>query len=65
MGILHRDITHSNVLIGIKGFESEDGERGVIIDLDMAIKNRRPVLDICKDFRTVCDRFPSLVVYGH
>ena len=53
MGILHRDITFNNILIGIKGFESEDGERGVLIDLDMAIENVRPILDICKDFRTV------------
>jgi hypothetical protein len=53
MGILHRDITFNNILIGVKGFESEDGERGVLIDLDMAIENVRPILDICKDFRTV------------
>ncbi|RXW19743.1 hypothetical protein EST38_g6120 [Candolleomyces aberdarensis] len=50
-GILHRDITYNNVLIGIKGFESEDGERGIIIDLDMALGSR-PIADICKDFRT-------------
>ncbi|RXW14933.1 hypothetical protein EST38_g10927 [Candolleomyces aberdarensis] len=62
IGILHRDITHSNILIGIKGFESEDGERGVIIDLDMAIKNRRPILDICKDFRTGTLMFQSIMV---
>ncbi|KAJ2922763.1 hypothetical protein H1R20_g14321, partial [Candolleomyces eurysporus] len=54
-GILHRDITHNNVLIGAQGFESEDGERGVIIDLDMAIENLCPILDICKDFRTIWD----------
>ncbi|RXW16169.1 hypothetical protein EST38_g9687 [Candolleomyces aberdarensis] len=62
MGILHRDITFNNILIGNKGFESEDGERGVIIDLDMAIENIRPILDICKDFRTGTIMFQSITV---
>ncbi|KAJ2915683.1 hypothetical protein MD484_g4716, partial [Candolleomyces efflorescens] len=62
MGILHRDITFNNILIGIRGFESEDGERGVLIDLDMAIENVRPILDICKDFRSGTTMFQPIMV---
>ncbi|KAG2008658.1 other/FunK1 protein kinase [Coprinopsis cinerea AmutBmut pab1-1] len=36
-GILHRDISVGNILLGLKGSRSRKGFRGVLIDLDKAI----------------------------
>ncbi|TEB14487.1 hypothetical protein FA13DRAFT_1823267 [Coprinellus micaceus] len=35
--ILHRDISHNNILLGLDG--ASDGDRGVLIDLEMAFRS--------------------------
>ena len=51
-GILHRDVSINNVLIGRSNAEA--GNRGVLIDLDMAIRLNRTESLAGVDFRTVC-----------
>ncbi|KAJ2914300.1 hypothetical protein MD484_g6107, partial [Candolleomyces efflorescens] len=36
-GLFHRDICHNNVLIGMHGIQAKIGERGMLMDFDMAI----------------------------
>ena len=43
-GILHRDISVNNILIGKPGVLSQN--RGIIVDLDMAIKSDRTNSDV-------------------
>ena len=50
-GILHRDVSANNVLIGKPG--AEVGNRGVLIDMDMAILIDRMESLASVDFRTV------------
>ena len=50
-GILHRDVSTHNILIGRPG--SLEGFRGVIIDLDLAIFTSRKHSCWGADFRTV------------
>ncbi|KAJ2925060.1 hypothetical protein H1R20_g12036, partial [Candolleomyces eurysporus] len=47
-GIFHRDICPENILLGF----NDEGWRGVLIDLGMAIKTKRPISDICEDFKS-------------
>jgi serine/threonine protein kinase len=59
-GILHRDISVNNVLIGKPG--AEVGNRGVVIDLDMAIRLERTESLASVDFRTGTRAFQSISV---
>lgn len=52
-GILHRDISLENILLGKPN--AEVGNRGVLIDLDMAIKVDRQTNLSGSQFRTVCN----------
>ena len=49
--ILHRDISHNNILIGAKG--SGDGNRGILIDLDMAFRATDEQPAVTADFNVV------------
>jgi serine/threonine protein kinase len=51
-GILHRDISVNNILLGVNGSDSEEGWRGVLIDFDMAIFISRLEF-LSKEVRTV------------
>ena len=50
-GILHRDISVNNILVGQPN--AKPGNRGVLIDLDMAIRLDRTDTLATVDFRTV------------
>ncbi|KIM49614.1 hypothetical protein M413DRAFT_35636, partial [Hebeloma cylindrosporum] len=58
--ILHRDVSINNILIGIPG--AEEGWRGVLIDLDMAIWLDRAASLAEADFRTGTRAFQSVRV---
>ena len=49
--ILHRDISHNNVLIGNDG--AKEGSRGVLIDLDMACRALDPNSNVTTDHEIV------------
>ncbi|RXW14934.1 hypothetical protein EST38_g10926 [Candolleomyces aberdarensis] len=55
--IIHRDISPNNILFGL-----DEGERGVLIDLDLALKSLGPLSEIPVDFRTGTRTFQSLMV---
>ncbi|KAF5339124.1 hypothetical protein D9611_011173 [Ephemerocybe angulata] len=57
--VLHRDISMQNVLIGPS---AEPGRRGVIIDLDMAVKIDRKPSEISADPRTGTRQYQSMAV---
>ncbi|TRM70356.1 hypothetical protein BD626DRAFT_544765 [Schizophyllum amplum] len=64
--ILHRDVSISNILMGDE--DAEDGWKGVIIDLDMAISLNRQSSNVGVDFRTGTRAYQSLHVlnsYGY
>ena len=50
-GILHRDISINNILLGNEG--AKPGNRGLVIDLDMGIWINRTTSLAGADFRTV------------
>ena len=50
-GILHRDISINNILLGNRG--AKPGNRGLVIDLDMGIWINRTTSLAGADFRTV------------
>ena len=50
-GILHRDISINNILLGNQG--AKPGNRGLVIDLDMGIWINRTTSLAGADFRTV------------
>ena len=52
-GILHRDISINNILLGNEG--AKPGNRGLVIDLDMGIWINRTTSLAGADFRTVRD----------
>ncbi|KAL1664074.1 hypothetical protein GGF50DRAFT_55590 [Schizophyllum commune] len=58
--ILHRDVSIQNILLGRPG--AEDGWRGVLIDLDMAICLYRQTSDANVDFRTGTRAYQSVQV---
>ncbi|KAI3998373.1 hypothetical protein K525DRAFT_151533, partial [Schizophyllum commune Loenen D] len=58
--ILHRDVSIHNILLGRPG--AEDGWRGVLIDLDMAICLHRQTSDANVDFRTGTRAYQSVQV---
>jgi len=60
-GILHRDISINNILLGNEG--AEPGNRGLVIDLDMGIWIDRTTSLAGADFRTV--RYLDLPNYCH
>ena len=49
--IIHRDISPNNILLGKLG--AEEGERGVLIDLDIACRCDAPFAEIRANFKTV------------
>lgn len=53
--ILHRDVSINNILIGVPG--AEEGWRGILIDLDMAIWLDRTTSLAEADFRTVSNLY--------
>lgn len=55
--ILHRDISLNNLLLGT----NEEGNRGIILDLDMSITTNEHQSD--QDFRTVRPFSLGLVVF--
>ncbi|KAI4521430.1 hypothetical protein K525DRAFT_201250 [Schizophyllum commune Loenen D] len=60
IGILHRDVSIHNILLGRDG--AQPGWEGVLIDLDMAISLRRARSDLEADFRTGTRAFQSVQV---
>ncbi|KAL1742499.1 hypothetical protein HDZ31DRAFT_65919 [Schizophyllum fasciatum] len=58
--ILHRDVSIHNILLGVPG--AQDGWKGVLIDLDMAISMLRERSDLGVDFRTGTRAFQSIQV---
>ncbi|KAG2012269.1 other/FunK1 protein kinase [Coprinopsis cinerea AmutBmut pab1-1] len=60
-GVLHRDISVNNILLGIAGADSEEGWRGVLIDFDMAIFLDRAEA-LLNELRTGTRMFQSLNV---
>lgn len=49
--IVHRDIFPGNLVLGMQ--DAEDGDRGLVIDFDMAVKENRKKEQICSDKRSV------------
>ncbi|KAJ3490006.1 hypothetical protein NLJ89_g11477 [Agrocybe chaxingu] len=62
MNIIHRDISVNNILIGEEG--AEEGWRGVVIDMDMAVRWQREHTMAAVDFRTGTRAFQALLVIG-
>ncbi|TFK20273.1 hypothetical protein FA15DRAFT_600059 [Coprinopsis marcescibilis] len=58
-GVLHRDISKNNILLGRPN--AEDGWRGVLIDMDMGLW-RDPERNPAADFRTGTRMFQSVMV---
>ncbi|TEB19364.1 hypothetical protein FA13DRAFT_1744490 [Coprinellus micaceus] len=58
--ILHRDISHNNILIGPDG--APEGVRGVLIDLDAAFKATNGLPNVTADFNIGTRIFQSLCV---
>ncbi|KAJ2922764.1 hypothetical protein H1R20_g14320, partial [Candolleomyces eurysporus] len=58
--IIHRDISLNNILLGLE--DANEGNRGVLIDLDLAIKSFGPLTEIPADFRMGTRTFQSLMV---
>ncbi|KAF8637550.1 hypothetical protein AX16_010784 [Volvariella volvacea WC 439] len=57
-GILHRDISSNNILLGAD--DAQPGERGILIDFDLAISTFRRDSLAAVDFRTGTRRFQAL-----
>ncbi|KAJ2915273.1 hypothetical protein MD484_g5152, partial [Candolleomyces efflorescens] len=58
--IIHRDISPNNILLGKLG--ADEGERGVLIDLDIACRCDAPFAEIRANFKTGTRMFQSLMV---
>ncbi|KAJ2936993.1 hypothetical protein H1R20_g96, partial [Candolleomyces eurysporus] len=58
--IIHRDISPNNVLLGSD--DADEGDRGVLIDLDIALRSLGSTSDTRVDFRTGTRMFQSLMV---
>lgn len=50
-GILHRDISHNNILLG--GDDAPEGYRGVLIDLDLAFRATKEQPKVTADYNIV------------
>lgn len=49
--VLHRDISQNNILLGRRG--SRAGQRGILVDFDMAVHGERPLCQAPTDFKAV------------
>ncbi|CAA7262378.1 unnamed protein product [Cyclocybe aegerita] len=58
--IIHRDISVNNILIGEEG--AEEGWRGLLIDMDMAVRWQRAATMAAVDFRTGTRAFQAILV---
>ena len=54
--IIHRDISNNNILLGKE--DAPDGERGILIDLDLAVRILEGTPALKPDYRIV--RLPCL-----
>ncbi|KAJ2914313.1 hypothetical protein MD484_g6113, partial [Candolleomyces efflorescens] len=63
-GLLHRDICHNNVLIGIQGIQAALGERGILMDFDMSSGplTGKSISDISEGFKSGILLFQSTVL---
>ncbi|RXW17448.1 hypothetical protein EST38_g8400 [Candolleomyces aberdarensis] len=63
-GLFHRDICHNNILIGLQGVEGKLGERGMLMDFDMAIGPLagKTTSDISKGFKSGILLFQSAII---
>ncbi|RXW16943.1 hypothetical protein EST38_g8910 [Candolleomyces aberdarensis] len=58
--IIHRDISPNNILLREGG--TKEGPRGIIIDLDHALRTTGPASEVCVDFKTGTRMFQSAMV---
>ncbi|RXW14928.1 hypothetical protein EST38_g10920 [Candolleomyces aberdarensis] len=58
--IIHRDISPNNILLSTYG--ADKGDRGVLIDLDIALKSKGPVSETPVDCRMGTRMFQSIMV---
>ncbi|CAA7262392.1 unnamed protein product [Cyclocybe aegerita] len=58
--IIHRDISVNNILIGEEG--AEEGWRGLLIDMDMAVRWQQAATMAAVDFRTGTRAFQAILV---
>lgn len=49
--ILHRDVSAGNILLGD---DDQEGLRGILIDLDMAVRTDRDASEVASDTVVVC-----------
>ncbi|KAF8652270.1 hypothetical protein AX16_004486 [Volvariella volvacea WC 439] len=58
VGVLHRDVSSNNILLGPE--DAGPGDRGILIDFDLAISTSRQDSLAAVDFRTGTRRFQAL-----
>ena len=59
-GILHRDVSPQNILAGKPA--AQDGDRGVLIDFDMAIRYHADGINLPADWKIVSTPIPLRLV---
>ncbi|RXW20934.1 hypothetical protein EST38_g4914 [Candolleomyces aberdarensis] len=61
-GLLHREICHDTVLIGLQGIKARVGERGILMHLDIAIGPVRTLSEFCKEVKSRMTLFQSWIM---